>query len=76
MIDGNFEPGAPITNFLKDLNTIVETARELNIRLPIVEAIRNVYQELFDKGFEGQDHSAFLLHLEALNASVALTRSV
>ena len=72
MIKRDFRPGAPIRNFVKDLNTVLETAGDLNVRLPIVEAVRDVFQELYDKGLTQHDHSAFLLHLEDLNIPVRL----
>jgi 2-hydroxy-3-oxopropionate reductase len=72
MINRDFRPGAPIHNFVKDLNTVLETAGDLNVRLPIVEAVRDVFQELYDKSMTQHDHSAFLLHLEAMNAPVRL----
>ena len=72
MIGRDFRPGAPIRNFVKDLNTVLETAGDLNVRLPIVEAVRDVFQELYDKGLTRHDHSAFLLHLEDINTPVRL----
>ncbi len=72
MINRDFRPGAPIRNFVKDLNTVLDTAGNLNIRLPVVEAIRDVFQDLYEKGLGQHDHSAFLLHLEELNAPVRL----
>ena len=72
MIKRDFRPGAPIRNFVKDLNTVLETAGGLNVRLPIVEAVRDVFQELYDKGLTQHDHSAFLLNLEDMNAPVRL----
>ena len=72
MISRDFRPGAPIRNFVKDLNTVLQTAGDLNVRLPIVEAVRDVFQELYDKGLTQHDHSAFLLHLEGINTPVRL----
>ncbi len=72
MIKRDFRPGAPIRNFVKDLNTVLDTARDLGLRLPIVEAVRDVFQELYDKGLTRHDHSAFILHLEELNAPIRL----
>ena len=72
MIKRDFRPGAPIRNFVKDLNTVLETAGELGVKLPIVEAVRDVFQELYDKGMTQHDHSAFLLHLEELSAPIRL----
>jgi 2-hydroxy-3-oxopropionate reductase len=72
MIARDFRPGAPIRNFVKDLNTVLDTAADLKVRLPIVEAVRDVFQELYDKGLTRHDHSAFILSLEAMNAPVRL----
>jgi len=72
MIKRDFRPGAPIRNFVKDLNTVLETAADLNIKLPIVEVVRDVFQDLYDKGLTRHDHSAFLLNLEAINAPIRL----
>ncbi len=72
MIRRDFRPGAPIRNFVKDLNTVLDTAGELDVRLPIVEAVRDVFQQLYDKGMTEHDHSAFLLSLEEMNAPVRL----
>jgi len=68
MISRNFRPGAPIRNFVKDLNTVLDTAGDLKVRLSIVEAVRDVFQELYDMGLTQYDHSAFLLNLENMNA--------
>ncbi|MGH6629046.1 MAG: NAD(P)-dependent oxidoreductase, partial [Burkholderiales bacterium] len=72
MIKRDFRPGAPIRNFVKDLNTVLETAADLNIKLPIVEMVRDVFKDLYDKGLMQHDHSAFLLNLEAINAPARL----
>ncbi len=72
MIMRDFRPGAPIRNFVKDLNTVLDTAAELNMSLPIVEAVRDVFQRLYDRGLTEHDHSAFLLDLEAVNTPARL----
>ena len=76
MIKRDFRPGAPIRNFVKDLNTVLETAADLNIKLPIVEVVRDVFQDLYDKGLTQYDHSAFLLNLEAINTPTRLGTGV
>jgi 2-hydroxy-3-oxopropionate reductase len=72
MIKRDFRPGAPIRNFVKDLNTVLETAAELKLKLPIVVMVRDVFRELYDKGLKQHDHSAFVLNLEAHNAPLRL----
>ena len=73
MINRDFRPGAPIRNFVKDLDTVLATAKQIGLpQLPIVKAVRDVFKELYDQGHERWDHSAFLLYLEKLNAPARL----
>ena len=73
MINRDFRPGAPIRNFVKDLDTVLATAEQIGLpQLPIVKAVRDVFKGLYDQGYERCDHSAFLLYLEKLNAPVRL----
>lgn len=73
MISRDFRPGAPIRNFVKDLDTVLTTAGEIGLpQLPVVRLVRDIFKELYDQGFERWDHSAFLFHLEKLNAPVRL----
>jgi len=37
-----------------------------------VEAVRDVFQDLYDQGLTQYDHSAFLLNLEAINTPARL----
>jgi 2-hydroxy-3-oxopropionate reductase len=73
MIDRTFRPGAPIRNFVKDLDTVLATAKEIGLpHLPIVKSVRDVFKELYDEGRQQWDHSAFILYLEKLNAPARL----
>lgn len=68
MIDRAFLPGGRGQIHLKDMNTIVEAARDASIELPLSEATRELFQELVDGGGGDYDHSALLLALERRNA--------
>ena len=73
MIARDFRPGAPIRNFVKDLDTVLATAGEIGLpQLPVVQQVRDIFKALADQGLERFDHSAFLLHLEQLNAPARL----
>lgn len=72
MVNRDFRPGAPIRNFVKDLNTVLDTAADLKLKFPIVEAVRDVFSKLYKNGLERYDHSAFLLHLEKDNSPIRL----
>jgi 2-hydroxy-3-oxopropionate reductase len=73
MIDRNFRPGAPIRNFVKDLDTVLANADEIGLgNLPVVRQVRDIFKELYDEGRQQWDHSAFLLYLEKLNPGARL----
>lgn len=69
MIDREFNPGATSRVQLKDLRTILDTARAEDLTLPLAQQTFNQYQELVSKGFENVDHSGLLLQLEMLNGN-------
>ncbi len=68
MIDRTFLPGGRSHIHLKDMNTILETAKELSLELPFSEAARALFRALVDGGGGDYDHSALLLELERRNA--------
>ncbi len=68
MIDRTFLPGGRGTIHLKDMNTIIEAARDASLELPLSEATRELFQALVDGGGGDYDHSALLLALERRNA--------
>ena len=54
---------------LKDMETIIATADEMGIDLPLARNVRDRYRRLVDEMGEGAlDHAALLLELEATNA--------
>ncbi|WP_299203399.1 NAD(P)-dependent oxidoreductase [uncultured Amphritea sp.] len=67
MIDREFNPGATARVQLKDLRTILDTAKAEQLSLPLVQQTCDQYQQLVNKGFEEVDHSGLLLQLEMLN---------
>lgn len=67
MIDRNFNPGATSRVQLKDLRTILDTARSQDLTLPLAQHTYQQYLELVNKGLEEVDHSGLLLQLEMLN---------
>jgi 2-hydroxy-3-oxopropionate reductase len=74
MINRDFRPGAPIRNFVKDLDTVLATAKGIGLpQLPIVKAVRDMFKDLYEQGYERWDHSALLLYLEKLNSPARLS---
>lgn len=67
MIDRNFEPGGTSRIQLKDLNSILKTAGDLPLKLPLTETVREAFATFVEDGGGEKDHSALLLHIEKLN---------
>ena len=74
MIDREFNPGATSRVQLKDLRTILDTARSQDLTLPLAQQTYQQYLELVNKGFEEVDHSGLLLQLEQLNGDRPLNK--
>jgi 2-hydroxy-3-oxopropionate reductase len=72
MLDRDFVPGAPVRVQVKDLDTILATAADAGLELPLAERVATLYHQLLDNGRGGLDHSALLLELERLNPSARL----
>ncbi|GGO77114.1 dehydrogenase [Marinobacterium nitratireducens] len=72
MIERAFVPGATARVQLKDLTTILDTARDESLHLPLTQQVFEQYRQLVDSGLEGVDHSGLLLQLEALNTPARL----
>ncbi|MCV6591211.1 MAG: NAD(P)-dependent oxidoreductase [Marinobacterium sp.] len=67
MLERNFEPGATARVQLKDLRTILDTARNERLILPLTQKVYDEYLSLINSGYENVDHSGLLLQLERLN---------
>ena len=73
MQSGDFEPRGRVSVQIKDLDNVLAEARELDIRLPLVEAVRNRFVRLADDlGGANLDHSALFLELLDLNGRSGL----
>ncbi|MDN0082640.1 NAD(P)-dependent oxidoreductase [Crenobacter sp. SG2305] len=67
MIDDAFPAGFKATLHLKDMNIVLDTARELGIRLPESERMTELIRELIDQGDGDLDSSAIARLIWAKN---------
>jgi 2-hydroxy-3-oxopropionate reductase len=68
MIERDFVPGGKVVTQIKDLETIVRTADEIGLDLPLSRNVLRRYIELRDRQDAGDlDHAALFLQLEAAN---------
>ena len=66
MINKNFQAGGKCSTQLKDMNNIIETAKNYNVNLPISKTIKKLYELTVAKGHADLDHSALYLLLKNL----------
>lgn len=71
MVTRNFVPGGPCAIHLKDMATVLDTAKDLGIDLPLSAHVHDEYKEIVET-MDGArfDHSALLLRLEAKHTGI------
>ncbi|MDD5369081.1 MAG: 2-hydroxy-3-oxopropionate reductase [Anaerolineaceae bacterium] len=74
IIHGDFEPGFKSKFHYKDLNIILETARQLEVPLPATALAHELFSALLSAGRGDLDHSAVITVLEDLAHVQARTR--
>jgi 2-hydroxy-3-oxopropionate reductase len=68
MLERNFIPGGPTRMQVKDLRTVLATAEDVGLDLPISKTVAALFEDLLASGFGECDHSALLLEIERRNA--------
>lgn len=58
MISKDFNPRGKNVTHLKDMNNILESAKQNEIDLPISNLIRDMFNSLCESGFQNDDHSS------------------
>jgi len=66
ILENNFKPGGKCSTQLKDMNNIVETAKNYKVHLPLSEKIKKLYALMVKQGKSNLDHSALYLLLKGL----------
>jgi 2-hydroxy-3-oxopropionate reductase len=67
MIDKDFSPKGKVSTHLKDMNNILECARDFNTKLPISNLIKDMFKSLVENGNDNDDHSALYKEIERRN---------
>jgi len=67
MIKHDFAPGFKARLHRKDLNIILQTAREYGVNLPVSTLVDQLFADLVEKGKGELDHSALLTVIEELS---------
>jgi 2-hydroxy-3-oxopropionate reductase len=66
LFDGNRNPGFKAYMQLKDLNIVLDTAREYDIPVPETEATTKLFQQMIDEGMGELDNSAVVGVIEGI----------
>ena len=67
MIDKDFTPKGKTSTHLKDMNYILECARNSNTQLPISNLVKEMYKTLVKNGHGEEDHSSLYKEIERIN---------
>lgn len=66
MNERRFEPGGTIVNQVKDLDAVLDVARNEGLTLPLTSRVRELFGSMINQGQGNLDHSALILELERL----------
>ena len=64
ILENNFKPGGKCSTQLKDMENIIQTARDSNVHLPISDKVKKLYALMVKHGKSNLDHSALYLLLK------------
>ena len=67
MINKDFSPKGKTSTHLKDMNNILECAKNFNTHLPISNLVKEMYKNLVENGCENDDHSSLYKEIERMN---------
>tara|TARA_B100000959_G_scaffold115590_1_gene121747 strand:- start:592 stop:1461 length:870 start_codon:yes stop_codon:yes gene_type:complete len=67
MIEKDFTPKGKTSTHLKDMNNILECARDSNTQLPISNLVKEMYKTLVKNGHGEEDHSSLYKEIERIN---------
>lgn len=72
LFEGNREPGFKAYMHFKDLNIIMDTAREYGITLPMTAVNTQLFSAMLEMGMEEKDNSAVIGVIEKLSGTTLL----
>jgi 3-hydroxyisobutyrate dehydrogenase len=67
MLKGDFEPGFFVEHFIKDMGIALDEAQRMNLSLPGLGLVKQLYMAVQAQGYGRKGTQALLLALEAIN---------
>tara|TARA_B100000686_G_scaffold314317_1_gene360311 strand:+ start:116 stop:985 length:870 start_codon:yes stop_codon:yes gene_type:complete len=67
IVDKDFTPKGKTSTHLKDMNNIIECAKNHNTELPISNLVKEMYKTLVENGHGEEDHSSLYKEIKRIN---------
>lgn len=67
MIDGKYDATFTLSNLKKDISTMTRTAKELGIKLPMIEKAEEIYEDAIRNGLSDLDYTGIIEHIKKIN---------
>ena len=67
MIDGKFEPTFTLANLKKDISTITNASKTLEIKLPLILKAEEIYEKAIQEGLGDIDYTGIIEYITRIN---------
>jgi len=67
MIEGNYDATFTLANLKKDISTMTNTAKSLNIELPMISKAEEVYENAINEGLGDIDYTGIIEYIKKIN---------
>ena len=67
MIEGKYDTTFTLANLKKDITTMTNTAKSLEIKLPMISKAEEVYENAIKEGFGDTDYTGIIEYLKKIN---------
>ena len=69
MIDGNYDATFTLANLKKDITTITNASKELEIKLPMITKAEEIYENAIKEGLGDRDYTEIIEYIKKINKS-------
>jgi 3-hydroxyisobutyrate dehydrogenase len=69
MIDGNYDATFTLANLKKDITTITNAAKALEIKLPMITKAEEIYENAVKEGLGDRDYTEIIEYIRKINKS-------
>jgi 3-hydroxyisobutyrate dehydrogenase len=69
MIDGDYSATFTLANLKKDITTIINTAKNLGIELPMINKAEEIYKDAINQGLGDNDYTGIIEYIKKINST-------